>query len=141
MSHYESVLNDVLKSIRSLLCVATHSTTHERFLNFLRRSSFSKSLPTCLISDGKAFFKRFVRNSKNDPYVDEVELINVNSTHAEVRYPSNHEATVSIGDFAPCPQKQNNDIRPNNKSFEEHDITLQISQIQQLVLTMKMKTV
>ena len=78
-----------------------------------------------MTSDCKAFVKRFVRKSKSDPYVDEVELINVNPTYAEVRYPNGHEATVSIRDLAPCPQEQNNDVRPNNESFAEHDITLQ----------------
>ena len=34
LSHYESVLNDVLYFIRSLLCVAIDSTPHEQFYNF-----------------------------------------------------------------------------------------------------------
>ena len=103
LSRYESVLDDVLHSIRSLLCVATNSTPHERFFNFQRRSCTGKSLPFWMTVNEKVFVKRFVRNSKSDPYVDEVELINVNPTYADVRYPDGREATVSIRDISPCP--------------------------------------
>ena len=36
ISHYETVLDDVLHSIRSLLCVATNCTPHERFFQIFR---------------------------------------------------------------------------------------------------------
>jgi len=65
--------------------VATNSTPHERFFSFQRRSCYGKSLPTWLTAQEKAFVKRFVRNSENDPYVDEVELINVIPTFADIR--------------------------------------------------------
>ena len=94
-----------------------------------------------MTSDCKAFVNRFVRNSKNDPYVDEVELINVNPTYAEVRYPNGHEATVSIRGFAPCPQEQNNDVVLIMKVLQSMISLCKISLIQQLVLTMKMKTI
>ena len=54
--------------------------------------------------------RRFVRNSKNKPVVDTIELINVNPTYADVRYQSGREATVSIRDLAPCPQPTDNDV-------------------------------
>ena len=47
-SNYETVLDDVLHSMRSLLCVATNMTPHERFFNFQRRSCSGTSLPTWL---------------------------------------------------------------------------------------------
>ena len=110
ISHYETVLDNVLHSIRSLLCVATNFTSHERFFNFQRRSCSGKSLPTCISCPGKIFVRRFVRNSKSEPVVDEVELINVNPTYADVRYQSGRDATVSIRDLAPCPQTASNEV-------------------------------
>ena len=78
ISQYDKVLNDVLHSIRSLLCVSTNTTPHAQFFNFQRRSSTGKSLPTWLTCNDTAFVRRFNRHNKNEPYVDEVELVNVN---------------------------------------------------------------
>ena len=47
--------------------------------------------------------RRFVRNSKNDPLVDEVELTSVNPAYAHIRYPDGREFTVSLKDLSPCP--------------------------------------
>ena len=47
--------------------------------------------------------RRFVRNSKNDPLVDEVELTSVNPAYAHIRYPDGRESTVSLKDLSPCP--------------------------------------
>ena len=110
ISRYETVLDNVLHSISSLLCVATNCTPHERFFNFQRRSCSGKSLPTWLSCPGKAFVRRFGRNSKSEPVVDEVELLNVNPTYANVRYQSGREAIVSIRDLAPCPQPASNEV-------------------------------
>ena len=139
--HYECVLDNILHLIRSFLCVIINSTPHDQFFNFLRRLSFSKSLPRWLTSNGKAFVKRFVRNSKNDPYVDEVELTNASTTYVEVRYRNGHEATVSTRDLAPCPPAQNNDVSLITKVLQSMMSLCKISQIQQLVLTMKMKAI
>ena len=62
LSQYENVLDDVLHGIRSLLCVSTNSTPHERFFNFERRSCSGKSLPTWLTCNDKAF----VRNALSE---------------------------------------------------------------------------
>ena len=58
--------------------------------------------------NGKVFVKQFVHNSKSNPYVDEVELINVNPAYADVCYPGGREPTVSIRELysslgSPCP--------------------------------------
>ena len=119
-SNYETMLDAVLHSMRSLLCVATNMTPHERFFNFQRRSCTGTFLPTWLTNRDKVFVRRFVRNSKSDPLVDEVELINVNPTYADVRYSSGHKATVSIRDFAPNPRVINNDA-PNVDLPQESD--------------------
>ena len=50
--------------------------------------------------------RRFVRTSKNDPLVDQVELRDVNPMYANVRYMDGRESTVSLRDLAPCPSVQ-----------------------------------
>jgi len=49
--------------------------------------------------------RRFVRTSKHDPLVDEVELATVNPSYARVRFPGGREATVNVRDLAPRPQE------------------------------------
>ena len=46
--------------------------------------------------------RRFVRPSKTDPLVDEVDLIQANPHYAYVRFPDGHEDTVSIKHLAPA---------------------------------------
>ena len=99
---WEKVLPDVLHSIRSLLSTATNTTPHERFFNFQRKSSQGKSLPSWL-SPGPVFLRKFVRPSKHDDLVEEVELTHVNPTYAYVRHNDGRESTVSLSDLAPCP--------------------------------------
>jgi len=104
-SHWEVVLEDVLHSMRSLLCTATNTTPHERFFSFSRRSCSGESLPSWLTQGRKAYLRRFVRTSKHDPLVDEVELVTVNPSYARVRFPGGREVTVNLRDLAPRPQE------------------------------------
>ena len=104
-SHWEVVLEDVLNSIRSLLCTATNTTPHERLFNFSRRSCSGESLPSWLTQGRKAYLRRFVRTSKNDPLVHEVELVMVNPSYACVRFPGGREVIVNVRDLAPRPQE------------------------------------
>ena len=97
MSHWERVLPDALHSIRSLLTAATNTTPHERFFNFQRKSS-----------QGKSFLCKFVRSSKHDDLVEEVELTHVNLTYAYVRHNDGRESTVSLSDLAPYPRNDEN---------------------------------
>ena len=101
LSHWQEVLPDVLHSARTLLCTATNCTPHERMFNFQRRSGTGTSLPTWLASPGKVLLRRFVRQSKNDPLVDEVELIEANPQYAHIRFDNGRESTVSVKDLAP----------------------------------------
>ena len=100
-SHWQEVLPDVLHSIRTLLCTATNCTPHERVFNFQRRSGTGVSLPSWLLEPGKVLLRRFVRRSKQDPLVDEVELLQANPQYAHVRFPNGRETTVSVKDLAP----------------------------------------
>ena len=104
-SHWEVVLEDVLHSMRSLLCTATNTTPHERFFSFSRRSCSGESLPSWLTQGRKAYLRRFVRTSKHDPLVDEVELVTVNPSYARVRFPGGREVTVNLRDLPPRPQE------------------------------------
>ena len=100
---WDIVLPNVLHSIRSLFSTATNTTPHERFFGFKRHSPCGSSLPTWLSAPGNVMLRRFVRNSKNDPRVDEVELTSVNPAYAHIRYPDGRESTVSLKDLSPCP--------------------------------------
>ena len=71
----------------------------------------------------------FLRNSKSEPVVDEIELINVNSTYADVRYQSGREAIVSIRDLAPCPQPASNevDVVHVQPSVIDHEVNVDLT--------------
>ena len=105
-SCWESVLPSVLHSLRSLLCVATNTTPHERLFNYQRRSTFGHSLPSWLLSKGSTvLLRRRVRNSKYEPLCDEVELIDISPSFAKVKLPSGREQSVSLRDLAPLPNQ------------------------------------
>ena len=57
---------------------------------------------------GNVMLRRFIRNSKNDPLVDEVELTSKNPAYAPIRYPDGRESTVSRRDLSPCPSPEYN---------------------------------
>ncbi|CAB0014970.1 unnamed protein product [Nesidiocoris tenuis] len=102
LTDWELMLDDALHSIRSLLCTATNNTPHERMFSHVRRSSSGCSLPSWLCQPGnKVYMKRHVRNSKYDPAVDEVDLIEVNPEYAFVKLPDGRETTVSLKHLAP----------------------------------------
>ena len=63
LSKWNVVLIDVLHSIRSLLCTATNTTLHERFLTFNCRSTLGTSVPSWLSCPGLILLKRQVRTS------------------------------------------------------------------------------
>ncbi|XP_076033006.1 uncharacterized protein LOC143020468 [Oratosquilla oratoria] len=106
--HWELVLTDVLHSLRSLLSTSTNVTPHERFFGFPRRSSSGSSLPSWLMTPGPVLLRRFVRANKNEPLVDQVELLDVNPTYANIRHQDGRESTVSVRDLAPYSKRQVN---------------------------------
>ena len=108
---------------------------HKRFLVFQRRSTTVRSLPSWITTEFKAFVKRFVRHSKSDPLVDEVEIIHVNPNYAQVRCPSGQKVTASLRNLAPRPQEDTADEEPdcpltpvNNKELSSHEYNLPIEQ-------------
>ena len=59
------------------------------------------------------FLRCFVRKSKYDPLVDEVDLIEANPTYAYIRHPDGRESTVNLRDLAPCtPAVVTPDVEP-----------------------------
>ena len=104
--NWESVLQAVLHSQRSLLCTSTNCTPHERFFSFQRRNTNGDSLPSWLMKPGPVLLRRFVRSHKNEPLVDQVQLLESNPTSASIKYPDGRESTVSVKDLAPCPESE-----------------------------------
>ena len=82
ISEWESVLPQVLHSIRSLLCTSTNTTPLERFLGFQRHSAVGVSVPSWLASPEPVLVKRHVCASKYDPSVEEAELIHAAPSYA-----------------------------------------------------------
>ena len=99
----ESVLPDVLHSLRSLLCTATNATPHELLFNFHRKSYVGHSLPTWLTETGPVYLRNFNPAGKNDDFVRKVELTEANPWFARVKFSNGREATVSLKDLAPIP--------------------------------------
>ena len=90
----------VLHSIRSLLSTSTNTTPHERFFGFQRSSSSGSLLPSWLSLPGSVMLRRFVRHGISDSLVDKVELRNVNTVFAHIRYQDGRESTVSLKDIS-----------------------------------------
>ena len=101
LSSWEQMLPQALHSIRSLLCTATNATPHERFLSFNRRSESGTTLPAWLMSPGPVLIKNNVRQSKFDPLVEEVTLLECNPNFALIRRNDGKESTVSLRQLAP----------------------------------------
>ena len=123
VKYWQEVISDALHSLRSLLCTATNATPHERLFSFQRKSTSGQSMPTWLTKPGPIFLQRHVRNSKFEPLVDEVELIEANPNFAHVRFPDGREDTVSLKHLAPqgntIPQCQNEiETKESNSSTD-----------------------
>lgn len=102
-TEWEKALPHVLSCIRQLLSTATNHSPHELFFSFDRRSPLGTSVPSWLLQPGPVFLKQHVRRTKDDPLVQEVELIHTNPSYAHIRYKDGRESSVSIRDLAPCP--------------------------------------
>ena len=98
---WERVLPDALHAIRSLISTATMETPHERMLSFQRRSLTGHAVPTWLSQPGPVLLKRHVRQSKYEPLVDRVHLLEANPQYAHIRFPNGRESTVSLRHLAP----------------------------------------
>ena len=100
-AHWEYVLTDVLHSMRSLLCTAINCTPHERMFSHSRKSFNGVSLPSW-VKPGPVYVKCHVRN-KNDPLVEEAELIEANPHYAHVKLNDERKINVSLRDLVRNP--------------------------------------
>ena len=67
--------------------------------------------------------KRHERNSKYEPLIEKVELLNCNPQYAQVRFDSGRESTVSLRDLAPftLDLTQNQTNSDNDESLSEEN--------------------
>ena len=86
--------------------MATNVFPHVRFLCFQCHSATGKAIPTWLAAPGPALLRSSVRQSKFEPLVDEVELIEANPHYAHIRFPNGQEDTVPICGLVPAPGVQ-----------------------------------
>ena len=111
----------------SLLCTAKNSTPHSRIFSYPRKSAAGTALPEWLSNPGSTILmRRHDRNSKYEPHVDRVELLNCNPQYAQVRLQNGRETSVSLRDLAPLGEITN--VQTENtpdvtKSFQESETT------------------
>ena len=74
--------------------------------SYQRKSTSGVSIPLWLTTPGPVLLKRHVRNSKYDPLVDEVNLLEANPQYAHVQFPDGRPDTVSIKHLAPLSNKE-----------------------------------
>ena len=77
--------------------VAFPSVNREKSVSSVEDEHFSTQ------NDGPMMLRRFVRHTKNDPLVDEVHLMDINTSYAHFDYPDGRESTVYIKDLSACP--------------------------------------
>ena len=119
LSHWQYVLPETLRAIRSLLCTVTNCTPHERMFMHTRKSFNGISLPSW-VKPGPMYVKRHNR-SKNDLLVEEAELIEANSHDAHVRLMDGKEISVSLRGLAPNPKSliEQSSVTENKDSADE----------------------
>ncbi|XP_063222991.1 uncharacterized protein LOC134531237 isoform X1 [Bacillus rossius redtenbacheri] len=117
ITQWEKVLPEALHSIRTLLCTATNATPHERMFYHKRRASSGVTLPSWLTTPGKILMKNHVRQSKYDPLVQEVTLLEANPDYALVQLPDGKETTVNLRHLAPAGDIVNNEPNLEDVNF------------------------
>jgi len=100
---WATVLPEAHHAVRSLVCLSTNETPHERFLRFPRKAMAGSALLSWLLHPGPILLRRHVRN-KGDPLCDLVELVEGNQTHSVIRLGDGQESIVSTSDLAPFPR-------------------------------------
>jgi len=100
---WEAVLPEALHAVRSLVCLSTNETPHERFLRFPRKAMTGSAFTSWLLHPGPVLLRRHVRN-KGDPLCDPVDLLDSNQTYSAIRLRDGQETTVSTSDLAPYPR-------------------------------------
>ena len=89
----------------STRCFTCNETPHERLFSFQRRSSSGYSVPSIIADNSKVLIRQHVKHSKQDPFVQEAELISTNPKCGRVHFLDGRETTVSLRDVSPCPDE------------------------------------
>ena len=118
VTNWETVLPKALHAARTLLCTTTNNTPHERFFGFPRKTMNGSPLPNWLTSPGPVLYRRHVRNSKFEPLVDEVKLLEANPKYAHIQFPDGREDTVALRHLAP---RGNIDPNIDNQLFNRSE--------------------
>ena len=100
---WEDVLSELLHTIRSLGCLATNETPHDRMFKFNRRSMTCVSIPAWLLKEGPVYLRKFIRN-KSDTLCERVYLFDANPSYAHVLLSNGNQTTISTSDLAPVPE-------------------------------------
>lgn len=119
------MLPDVLHSLRSLLCTSTNMTPLKRMFTFPWKSSFGESIPSWLSNPDLVLLRRHNRQSKFDPYIEEVELLEANPSYAHIKYYNDRETTVSLRDLALCAEPIKKHFTEYSQSVPEAESALQ----------------
>lgn len=88
------------EALRSLLCTAIITTSHELMSKHFRRSYYSDSVPSWLSLPGPVLLRNHNQSIKYNPLVEEV----ANLGYAHVRFSDGNVKTVSIRNLAPTPK-------------------------------------
>ena len=139
-TQWEEILPEALHSVRTLLCTSINTTPHERLFQFPRRSTLGRSLPSWLVLPGPVLLKKFVRNKQDDPFCEEVELIEANPNSALLRFSDGRETTVSTSDLAPTHTHEDLTSANANDILENVSDSLPSEEPPQLELTSDEKT-
>ena len=99
--NWEKVLDVALHCIHSLLSTSTNCTPHEHLFNFQRKSATGDSIPTWLTRSKSTLLKRHLRESKYEPLVETVDILEVIPNHAHVRFNNGQETTASLRYITP----------------------------------------
>jgi len=119
---WEGVLPEALHAVRSLVCLSTNETPHERFFRFPGRAMFGTALPSWLLSPGTVLLRRFVRN-KSETLCDIVDLVEANQHYAIVRHEDGSESSVSTSDLALYPRSESDATSETTEGTSSADVT------------------
>ncbi|XP_045103909.1 uncharacterized protein LOC123512200 [Portunus trituberculatus] len=95
------------------------------------------SLPSWLTSPGPVLLRKFVRTSKSDPLVEEVDLESATPHYAHIRYPDGRQSTVSTKDLAPTPRDPNPVHVPCSRRPPELPVHVPVTPLLMSVLPIK----
>ena len=135
---WKEVLAEVFNAVRSLVCLSTNETPHERLFRFSSRSMNGMALPSWLLTPGTVLLRRHVRR-KGDPFCDPVELVEGNPTYSVVRLPDGKESTVSTSDLAPYSPSLPTKARTRRKLSVLAALTCEMRQWMKLLTTYDVK--